>query len=337
MDNVMPLPLQVEDRESVQGPVGGAEGLRLKRRALELEHIEAWLRGGRFEKKQILRSLLRAGLWLTGLRSRGERNALDPVVREMRFEFDTLPEAFSGFRILHLSDLHIDGHDRLAENICRRVRGLEVDLCVLTGDYRFEASGPSHDVYRNMEKILGSINARCGTVGILGNHDFMEKVPKLERMGVRMLVNEALELQNGRESVWLVGLDDPYHYGCDDLPGALAGVPDNAFKILLVHSPEVIEQAAEGGVSLYLCGHTHGGQICLPHIGPLMVSADCPRRVARGVWEYGKVRGYTSAGAGCSILPVRFFCPPEIGLIELHGFHMGVAVSEKENNHKKKT
>jgi hypothetical protein len=84
-----------------------------------------------------------------------------------------------------------------------------------------------------------------------------------------------------------------------------------------VHTPELVDEAAAAGVDLYLCGHTHGGQICLPWIGPIIVNANCPRRYARGLWRHRHMQGYTSPGVGTSGVPVRFFCPPEIGVIEL--------------------
>jgi len=76
-------------------------------------------------------------------------------------------------------------------------------------------------------------------------------------------------------------------------------------------------EAAAAGIHLYLCGHTHGGQIRLPWLGAPMQNAACPRRYAHGCWRHGEMQGYTSAGAGCSMLPVRYNCPPEITLIEL--------------------
>jgi predicted MPP superfamily phosphohydrolase len=142
-------------------------------------------------------------------------------------------------------------------------------------------------------------------------------IPEFERMGIRMLVNQAWELHNGSESIWFIGLDDPHYFGCDNLPAALKGVPRDAFKILLVHTPELFKDASVSGVNLYLCGHTHGGQIRLPLLGPLVVNTNCPRRYARGPWQYKGVQGYTSAGVGSVIVPVRFHCPPEVGLLEL--------------------
>jgi predicted MPP superfamily phosphohydrolase len=296
-----------------------------KRQLIERGLLTSWSKRGRSswrgENHQALYTLLRVALRLTGLRQRGELNALSPVVREIQLTYDNLPESFCGFKMLHLTDLHADGLMGLADAISERLRGLEVDLCVMTGDYRYESRGPCHDVYPPMEYILKSVNARLGVIGILGNHDVSEEVPALERLGVRMLINEALELRRDRESAWVIGLDDPHYYGCDDLPAALRDVPSEAFKILLVHTPEIIKEAEEYGVDLYLCGHTHGGQICLPLIGPIVINANCSRAYARGVWKYKNLQGYTSPGVGTSGVPVRFFCPPEIGLIELRCVH----------------
>jgi hypothetical protein len=117
--------------------------------------------------------------------------------------------------------------------------------------------------------------------------------------------------------LWLIGVDDPHYYGCDDLAQALETVPANAFRLLLAHTPEMFDEAARSGIHLYLTGHTHGGQICVPRIGPLLLYAECPRTYTRGHWRHNGMQGYTSAGVGCSMLPVRYSCPPEIAVIEL--------------------
>jgi uncharacterized protein len=294
---------------------------RLKRKAIELEHLEAWFSQGRpgfhFENCRPLRVGLTALLRLTGLSSRGERNCCSHVRTHAVLHCDGLPGAFEGFTILHLSDLHADGLPGLAAAISRHVKCLEVDLCVLTGDYRFEVSGPCHNVYPAMQEIIDAVRSRHGIIGILGNHDFYEEAEALERMGVRMLINQSsvLEHRNGR--LWIAGVDDPHYYACDDLGAAMADIPQGAFVILLAHSPELYREAQRCGVNLYLCGHSHGGQLCLPLIGPVLLNADCPRTLCAGAWTYKGMSGYTSAGAGSSMVPVRFFCPPEITVIEL--------------------
>jgi len=312
---------QAARRSEERARIERRNGRDRKRRAVELEHAEAWFLRGRklfhFENASWIHYAVRALLRLLGLRERGERNARRLEVRQVRMELPGLPRAFDGFRILHLSDLHVDGLHGLPEAVCEAVRSVRSDLCVMTGDYRFEIHGPCHNVFHHMERILACVQAREGVVGILGNHDFDEMAPALRGMGVRMLINEHLEIRRDGQSVWVLGLDDPHYYACDDLPLALEGVPGDGFKLLLVHSPEMIREAERRGIDLYLCGHTHGGQICFPWIGPLILEANCRRRHARGAWRYGRLAGYTSSGAGSSCVPVRFHCPPEIAVIEL--------------------
>jgi predicted MPP superfamily phosphohydrolase len=295
---------------------------REKRRAIENGELEKWTARGKswssMEKSCLPRILLHAGLWATRLEDRGRRNALSPIDKTLRFEFDTLPREFSGFRILQLSDLHIDGLPELTGIICERLDSLEVDLCVLTGDYRYELNGKNHRVLPRMESIISSVRSRHGILGILGNHDSMQMAERFQDQGVRMLINEAYELRKGSSTIWFVGVDDPHYFGCDDLPAAVRPVPDDAFRILLAHTPEMIDDAARAGIDFYICGHTHGGQICLPYFGPVLVNSNCARKYARGTWRYRHVQGYTSFGIGSSVVPARFQCPPEFPVIELH-------------------
>lgn len=293
----------------------------LKRKAIELSHLEAWFSQGRgsfhFENFEPPRYVLNFFLDLTRLRSAGERSCLEHEVRHVVVGCPGLPAAFDGFRLLQLSDIHSDGLPGLPAAICGKLKGLEADLCVLTGDYRFEVSGPCHNVYSAMQEIVAAVRSPCGIVGILGNHDFYEEAVALEGMGVHMLINQSVEISRGGESLWIGGVDDPHYYGCDDLDAALTGIPPGAFTVLLVHSPELYREAQARGVGLYICGHTHAGQLCLPLLGPLLLNARCPRKLCAGLWNYKGMAGYTSAGAGSSMVPVRFCCPPEITVIEL--------------------
>jgi predicted MPP superfamily phosphohydrolase len=98
----------------------------------------------------------------------------------------------------------------------------------------------------------------------------------------------------------------------------MEGVPAGAFKILLAHAPELFKEADALGIQLNLSGHTHAGQLRLPGIGAIRQNARCPKQFAWGAWQYGRLQGHTSAGVGCSTLPIRFCCPPEIVILELH-------------------
>jgi predicted MPP superfamily phosphohydrolase len=153
--------------------------------------------------------------------------------------------------------------------------------------------------------------------GVLGNHDTILMMPALEAMGIRMLLNEAVALARGGDTIYLAGIDDSHYYRADNLEKAWAAIPPDTLSILLSHSPEIYRHAAHSGFNIMLCGHTHGGQICLPGGRPLLYNARCPRRFCAGPWAYHHLLGYTSVGAGVSIVDMRLNCPPEITLHHL--------------------
>ncbi len=132
-----------------------------------------------------------------------------------------------------------------------------------------------------------------------------------------MLLNENVCLEKNSEKIYLAGMDDCHYYGADDLELADAGITDSAFKIMICHSPEQYLKAESAGFDLYLTGHTHGGQVCLPGGGILVKGASVPRKILKGKWRYRSMTGYTSRGVGPSSIPVRFFCPPEMTFITL--------------------
>ncbi len=298
----------------------------LEKRLAPRRAIEAAMNSGELKhvhkdtlvmRERIARPILRGILKAAGIYSRGIRNALQPVVRNIRLQFQNLPASFDGFRILQLADLHIDGMDGLAEIVADRIGELHADICVMTGDYRFELVGACPEVYPRLRTILSNVHADHGVVAVMGNHDGSDMAGEIEKLGVRMLINEAIEIRRAGTSLWVVGVDDPHCYGFDDLDGALEGVPDNDFKVLLAHSPEIYDEAAAAGIHLCLCGHIHAGQIRMPWIGSILSNADCPKIYTEGVWQHAGMTGYTCAGVGCSLLPVRYNCPPEIAMIEL--------------------
>ncbi len=292
-----------------------------RRRARELDQRLAWLSQGRggfhFENLHFLPPLVDRALHLLGLSERALRQAASPVLRRVRLACPRLPDALDGFRILHLSDLHLDGVPGLTERVVELVRDVDADLCVLTGDYRFEIYGPCDNATYHLERLLPFLKARLGVYGVLGNHDFAELVPTLEGLGVKVLSNRGGTIGGPDAPLWLAGVDDPHYYGADDLPASLAGRPAGAFTILLAHSPELFREAGRAGVDVYLCGHTHGGQFRLPFVGPLWTNASCPRRMVLGPWTYRGVRGFTHAGTGSSGVAARLGCPPEVVLLQL--------------------
>jgi len=142
-------------------------------------------------------------------------------------------------------------------------------------------------------------------------------VPGLEAIGIHLLMNEHTVLQRNGAEIHLAGIDDPHYYRADNLEKAVEEIPEQAVTILLSHSPEIYRNAAYAKCDLMLCGHTHGGQICLPGSIPLMRNADAPYALCAGPWRYVGLQGYTSRGSGVSVVDVRLNCPPEVTLHEL--------------------
>lgn len=258
---------------------------------------------------------MRYTLRLAGLYGRGQRNALDIQVRHNEIYLKNLPPAFDGFTLLHLSDLHADLNPPAIAALARLVSQLNYDACVLTGDYRGATFGPFD---RAMQEIAGLCTQLSQPIyGVLGNHDSICMLPELEEMGVRMLLNEHVRLQRGEETVYLAGIDDAHYYRVDNLEKAADSIPQEEISILLSHTPEIYRQAAHAGFDLILCGHTHGGQICLPGGIPVTLDSKCPRYMGSSAWSYLEMQGYTSTGAGTCIVNVRLNCPPEVTLHHL--------------------
>ena len=262
-------------------------------------------------------AVLHGAFWVCGLWGRGVLNANSPVVTRRQFNFERLPGAFHGFSILHVSDFHFNGRAGFLDAVRRAIEPIQADLCVLTGDFRWDQAAACNWVYAGLDALLPVLNARYGIVAILGNNDVSDFVDAFALRGIRTLVNEAMELRVGGDTIWVAGVDDPHDFRCDSVEEAVRWVPRDAFTLLLAHSPEDIAQAAAHNVDLYLCGHTHGGQIRVPFLGALRTNARCARRYCRGRWQFGSVLGYTSAGVGTTTAPVRFNCCPEVTVIEL--------------------
>ena len=259
--------------------------------------------------------MIRLGLKLTGLYGRGRRNALGTVVRRNRVEIPGLAPAFDGFTILHLSDLHLDINPDMAGAIAAAVAPLKYDLCVITGDYRSRTHGPHTPVLDAMARLRQAL--RGEVYAVLGNHDFIEMVPPLEEMGYRLLMNESVLVKRGDFSLCVAGVDDPHFYKTDNVQKAAGHLEHGVPSVLLAHSPEIFRKAAACGFDLLLCGHTHGGQICLPGGMPVVINARVPLQMVRRAWRHRSMQGYTSVGAGSSGIDVRFWCPPEVTLHHL--------------------
>jgi predicted MPP superfamily phosphohydrolase len=293
----------------------GYEGLR-RRLQRERDYERRVVRNNRyFLHLESWRGLIRGSARLAGLHGRGRRNARALELRRNELCLRHLPAAFDGFTLLQLSDLHLDLNADIVDTLIERVRPLDYDLCVLTGDYRARTVGPFDAALAALERLRGHIKGPA--YAVLGNHDTIRMVPRMEAMGFRLLLDEWTRIERGDASLCLAGIDDARSGRTENIRRATRGMPDRAVSILLSHRPGAYRHAAQAGFSLMLSGHTHGGQICLPGGIPLFTDGESPRALARGAWRYQNLLGYTSAGSGASLVDLRFNCPPEVTLHRL--------------------
>jgi len=259
----------------------------------------------------IIRNVLKA----TGLYWRARRNAERILVKRNDMRFKTLPPLFEGFTILHISDLHVDMNEVAMNRLIELVGSMQYDVCVLTGDYRGRTFGPFQPALDGVARV--GTHLKQPIYAVLGNHDTIQMVPGLEAMGIRVLLNECETIVRKDQRIYLAGIDDAHFFRVDNIEKAALSIPRGEFSILLSHTPEVYRQAAHANFDLMLSGHTHGGQICLPGSIPIKLEAVLPRQMGAGPWQYSDMTGYTSVGAGSSVVPVRLNCPPEITLHHL--------------------
>jgi len=254
--------------------------------------------------------------------------ARDLVVERIEIQSTKIPRAFDGFTIAQLSDFHYDPYfsGPVIQAAVSKTNDLRPDVVILTGDYVTE-----REVHRGRRdphgasaalpcaKLLSGLQSDMGTVAVLGNHDFFTDpdvvLAALQTHGLRVLRNEAMPLERAGGRVWLAGVDDVLGGG-DDLDGTLNGIPDHEFVILLAHEPDFADRASTRRVDLQLSGHSHGGQICPPLVGPLYLP-ELGRKYPRGLHRIRGLTLYTNRGIGTIVIPARLNAPPEITLLTL--------------------
>ncbi len=238
-------------------------------------------------------------------------------VTDQRIWLNGLPEAFRGFRILQLSDIHHSRYfplDRVARLVELSNR-LQPDLVALTGDFVTY----SRASIEPLAEMLGGLEARAGVVAVLGNHDFRVGASTVERAlrrrGIEVLRNRHILLHRGGDTLPVAGVDD-FRYGADP-EQALRGIPEGLPTLLLAHNPRLLARLAGYGVSLVLSGHTHGGQVNLPLLGSIYGRSPERLRYKIGWDRLGATQIYVSRGIGTIVLPWRLRCPAEMPWLEL--------------------
>jgi predicted MPP superfamily phosphohydrolase len=247
------------------------------------------------------------------------------VVNEVALNFPNWPKAFASLKVVVVSDLHVGApHIDTAKlrQVVSTINAQNPDLILLAGDFVIQdVLGGQFVEPEVMANDLKNLRARFGVFAVLGNHDWWydgERVMRaLDGVGIRVLENGVVRIQQDGQSLWLVGLADLWTQ-TPDIEGTLRQVSDDGPVIVLTHNPDIFPQIPSR-VILTVAGHTHGGQVNLPLLGRRIVPSNYKDRYAIGHIQEADRHLFVTPGVGTSIIPVRFRVPPEISILTLNG------------------
>ena len=241
-------------------------------------------------------------------------------------EAPTIPKEFNNKKILQFSDVHLGPEFTLKqlENLVEKMNALRPDVVVFTGDLidKFGSYSAEKD---EAKVILQKINAPLGKYAVFGNHDrggggsvFYKKY--MEEAGFSVLVNEVQKIKVGNgKYITISGLDD-FLLGKPQIDATLKHVRQQDFNLLLLHEPDVVDKVACYPVDFQVSGHSHGGQVQIPFIGPL-ITTKLAESYVEGMYELeGKNKPlhlYVNRGIGTTRMPVRFWSVPELSVFVL--------------------
>jgi hypothetical protein len=209
-----------------------------------------------------------------------------------------------------------NGLARLRE-IVEQTNALGADIIVLGGDYVYHGVGNRRPTNAELAQVLGELRAPQGVFAVLGNHDYWDDPGTIEQdftsQGIQVLSNRGVSMGSGRW--WIAGVSD-YIETVPDVTAALQNRPDGAPVLFVSHVPDLFRELPPE-VNVTLSGHTHGGQVALPWVGPVLVPSRYGTRYARGIFEESGRVLVVSAGLGTTGLPVRRGVPAEVVLLEI--------------------
>jgi predicted MPP superfamily phosphohydrolase len=238
-----------------------------------------------------------------------------------------LPGLGAPLRVLLLTDLHIERLTRREERAARAIEVEQPDLILLGGDLLNLSYVGEPQAMAHARRFLARLAAPAGVYFVRGTRDV--DVPEVVRRiledapNIRAVENERLAVRHGGSHLELVGIpaDQPFEQLVQRLESLVQRAPEGAAVVCLHHTPDLVQTAADLGVDLYLAGHTHGGQICIPLLGPIFTASRLGRRFVRGLHRVGpRTIAYISRGLGLEGLGaprMRFLSRPELVWLEL--------------------
>lgn len=276
-------------------------------------------RRSRLRSKETLDTAARLGdaatadPWVRRLARLPGNRVLQVAVEHHDVPLDRLPPELEGLKVAHLTDLHMSGRLSLDyfREIVGRVNEWGPDLVCVTGD--LVEHTPQIEW---IDSTLGTLRPRIGSYFVLGNHDAkvdcQELRLRLTRAGLTDVGGVAIDTRHAGVALRLVGDERPWFPDEPSLPES------EAFTVCLAHTPDRLGWAVQQGVDFTLAGHTHGGQVCFPLLGPLLCPSRHGVRYASGTFRRNGTVMHVGRGSG-SLFPLRYRCPPEVALLTLRG------------------
>ncbi len=252
------------------------------------------------------------------------------VTSEYTISSEKLPQNFNGYKIVQLSDLHSKSFGPDQRDLVKKVKRLEPDLIVFTGDLidsdRFDEQ-PSLTLMERLVQV-------APVYYVTGNHEwwsgkFDPLEENLKNIGVQVMRNRAEEIAIGTDKIQMIGIDDPV-YGVESnverakteesIIHSIEEIErEDYFQILLSHRPEMFSLYREYGFDVVFSGHAHGGQFRIPFVGGLIAPNQglFPKYTA-GKYESDNTTMIVNRGLGNSVIPIRIFNRPEIVVLTLN-------------------
>jgi predicted MPP superfamily phosphohydrolase len=220
----------------------------------------------------------------------------------------------AGFRIVQISDLHCDRTARNEERVVRIINSLKPDIVVATGDYLNDPAG-----LPRLRQMLGRLEAPLGKFAVTGNFEVRcwPDIDPFEGTGFRKLDRETVVVAKEDDRIAISGMG---YVPCDAVTELPEGLADDRYDVFLFHTPDLIEEVCNRGVDLYLCGHTHGGQVRLPWYGALITLSKFGKKYESGMYHVGDTTLYVNRGLGLEPRPapqIRLLARPEIAVFDI--------------------
>jgi predicted MPP superfamily phosphohydrolase len=240
------------------------------------------------------------------------------LVNRYKIPIADLPPSFNSFTLAHLTDIHLGSFvsKSFVEEIVHNTNMLKPDAIVCTGDYVLGSD--TTEQIDSVWPILSKLKARYGVYSVLGNHDHHADLNRslywLEKSG-QNIRHKCKPIYKGKERIIIGGSGD-YWYDRLDIDKTFSCSDERDCRLLLSHNPDAIDTQFDTPLSLVLSGHTHGGQVVIPFFGPPILPVK-NKKYSSGLITTAKTKLFISKGVGCSGLPVRFNCYPEIAILEL--------------------